>query len=335
MLKQIKTLYILTLLGVVAISLIIVIVIPSAAAYTNYLSDKTLSPIFEVTTRYYIPEKLTQLPFDTTLLAKSALMNFGAGCPPEIAIYVHGFNKEITDAKEEFNRIQTSLNHNNYKIPLIGFSWNSKTDYPVAQNNAKDNGPKLAEFITEFKRENNCPNTDIRIIAHSLGAAVVNSTLVNLDNIESLLANTNGNNSKLIKSIHLLGAAINNTLIANNTLLGNAINTIVDKFYNLYNPEDDGLEYNKEFEKHNPLGLFGAMNVTAPLNYNDTNVAYEILPFSDADGNGNVEECFENIKLVNWWGDNHCGYIGFRNSTTGEFSDDGAMNIVVRDWRNP
>ena len=30
---------------------------------------------------------------------------------------------------------------------FIGFSWNSKTDYPLAQNNAKDNGLKLAQFI--------------------------------------------------------------------------------------------------------------------------------------------------------------------------------------------
>ena len=68
------------------------------------------------------------------------------------------------------------------------------------------------------------------------------------------------------------------------------------------------------------------------LNYKDINVSYEIPPMSDADGNGNREECFEDVKPVQWWGDNHCGYIGFRNSTTGEFSDDGAMNIVVRDW---
>ena len=234
--------------------------------------------------------------------------------------------------KKNLIEYKKSLNHNNYKIPLVGFSWNSKVDYPLAQNNAKVNGPELANFISNFK--NKCKDTDIRLVAHSLGAAVVNSTLVNLDNIQSLLTNNNGNNSKLIKSVHLLGAAINNTLIANNTLLGNAINTIVDKFNNLYNPEDDGLEYNKEFEKHNPLGLVGAMNVTAPLNYNDTNVAYEILPFPDADGNGNVEECFENIKPVNWWGDNHCGYIGFRNSTNDSFLDDGAMNIVVKDWKN-
>jgi hypothetical protein len=45
-----------------------------------------------------------------------------AGYPPEVAIYVHGFNRNDAEAIEEFNRIQTSLNHSNYRIPLIGFS---------------------------------------------------------------------------------------------------------------------------------------------------------------------------------------------------------------------
>lgn len=33
-------------------------------------------------------------------------------------------------------------------------------------------------------------------------------------------------------------------------------------------------------------------------------------------------------------GDNHAGYIGFRNNVTKMLVDDGAMNIVVSDWRN-
>src|SRR5687767_4578354 len=122
----------------------------SASAYTNYISDKKLSPIFEVTIRDYVPDR-EKLQSFSALQFKSTLMKLSAGCPPEIAIYIHGFNKNSTDAKEEFNRIQTSLNDNNYRIPLIGWSWNSNTDYFTAQKNAKDNGPILANFTTEFK----------------------------------------------------------------------------------------------------------------------------------------------------------------------------------------
>jgi esterase/lipase superfamily enzyme len=137
---------------------------------------------------------------------------------------------------------------------------------------AKDNGPKLANFTIGFKEK--CQNTDIRLIAHSLGSALVNSTLVDLDTNED--SKTSNNNSKIIKSVQLLGANINKTLIAKNSVLGNAIEHVVDRFYNLYNTEDEGLEFNKKFEqylsqlnkkfeKHNPLGLIGAQTRTAKL----------------------------------------------------------------------
>jgi hypothetical protein len=95
----------------------------------------------------------------------------------------------------------------------------------------------------------------------------------------------------------------------------------------------DGLQFNKRYlESHNPLGLVGAPDENTPPNYNDTNVAYEIPPLSDADGDGNAEECFENISSARLWDDNHCGYIGFRQPFEGSLIDDGAMNIVVRNW---
>ena len=61
-------------------------------------------------------------------------------------------------------------------------------------------------------------------------------TVVRLDN--------NSNWNSKIASVHLIGESINNQLIANNTPFGNAIENVVDKFYNLYNPKDNGLEVN-------------------------------------------------------------------------------------------
>lgn len=297
----------------ILIALFFIIEAPTALAYINYISDKTLSPIAEVNTRtlFYAPSSVN-----------FTLAKFGSDCPPEIAIYVHGFKRDDIEAKEEFNRLQTSLLHNNYRIPLVGFSWDSKTDWLTAKTNAIKNGPNLAKVITNFTKE--CSNTDIRILAHSLGAAVVNSTLVSL--------NENVTLTSKISSVHLLGAAINNSLIAENTLLGNATENKVGEFYNLYNPEDDGLTVN-QLENNQSLGLVGgALKLNVPSNYNEANIIYEIPPLSDADGDGNIEECFEDINPAKVWGDNHCGYIGFRNSTSGSFLDDGVMNIVVRDW---
>jgi hypothetical protein len=41
----------------------------------------------------------------------------------------------------------------------------------MAQNNAKDNCPKLAQFIIDFN--NRYLDTHIRLLSHSLGAAVI------------------------------------------------------------------------------------------------------------------------------------------------------------------
>ena len=292
------------------------IYIQTAVAFTNYVPDQTLSPIFEVNTRI-------EIPFNSSVLVNSTLTEFGSACPPAVAIYLHGWNRDDGEANEEFNRIQTSLSHDNYSILFVGFGWDSKVAWETAKNNAIETGQKLAQYIISF--HNKCQSTDIRLLAHSLGAAVVDVALVDLDKKSIWISK--------IASVHLLGAAINNQLIANNTDLGYATEHIVDKFYNFYNPEDDALKYNQGFEHHDPLGMVGAPEGTVHPNYNDTNVINEIPPLSDADGDGSVD-CFEDFYPVKLWGDNHCGYIGFRNSTTGEFTDDGAMNVVVEDWRN-
>lgn len=320
MLKQIKTSSVIIPILLTVIALSLIILVPTATAYTNYISDKKLSPIYEVNTR------IKEIPFYAPAFVNFTLTKFGSGCPEKIAIYIHGYNRDDAEAKEEFNRIQTSLNYNNYRVPLVGFSWDSKVLWEIAKTNAKENGPKLAQYIVDF--HNKCPNTKIHLIAHSLGAAVVDSALVILDK------NSNWNNSSKIASVHLLAAAINNKLIANNTLLGNATENVVDNFYNLYNPEDDGLKVNQFIEFHHPLGLVGAPKGTVISNYADTKVTYEIPPFSDADGDGNIEECFEEINLVKIWGDNHCGYIGFRQPLSYPLLDDGAINVVVENLKN-
>ena len=113
-------------------------------------------------------------------------------------------------------------------------------------------------------------------------------------------------------------------MIAQDTILGKAIENKVGKFYNLYNPEDDGLTVN-QLENNQSLGLVGALKLNVPLNYNEPNIDYEIPPLSDADGDGNIEECFEEINPVKLWGDNHCGYIVFRQPFSNSLLDDGAI----------
>jgi len=327
-LKQIKNYYILTSIIIAIVVISLVVSMPTAhGTLSSETTKKQQQPLLSIISTRDTPiftlAHLTKLVNDT-------IMKFDKNktCPTDIAIYIHGFNKSKDDAGEEFNRIQTSLNVSKSHIPIIGFSWDSKVPWELAKVNAKNSGAELVKFILAFKYK--CPTTDIHLIAHSLGAEVVASTLSYLDiYLNDKISN---NNPKIIKSVHLLGAAINNLSIAKGTPLGDAIENIVDKFYNLYNPEDDGLQFNKFFEKHNPLGLVGAPKGTLPLNYNDTNVINEILAISDADGDGNLEECFEEYSVVLGKGDNHCGYIGFRQPFSNSLVDNGAINIVVEEW---
>lgn len=339
--------------GLLAFAVLSFNVIPQSTAQFTNVTEATSSqlPLYIATTRNYIGNNNVFL-LDTIKLTDFSIDRFGGSCPEEIAVYIHGFSRDPTEAGEEFNRVLMALHENNYTVPLIGFSWNSLPLYPAAKNNAIENGPELEKFISTF--ENRCPDTDVRIIAHSLGAEVVKSTLINLNRSQQDTDLSTRNDSKIIESVHLLGAAIDNKEVANNTAFGMAIEDVVERFYNLYDPQDDGLEVNLLYENdipltrmgdslenvtlnYHPLGLVGINGVPPnkhPFNYNETNVINEITALSDADGDGDVEECFENFKPVLVNGDNHCGYIGFRQPFLASLINDGAINVLVRDWRS-
>ncbi|MFZ0557473.1 MAG: alpha/beta hydrolase [Nitrososphaeraceae archaeon] len=255
-------------------------------------------------------------------------------CPPgkEIAIYIHGAWTDDRSANEQFNRTAMSLMSNNYTIPLFGFSWDSNTPidkdgWATAKNIAEMNGPKLAQFVVDFK--NKCKDTDIRFIAHSLGAEVVNSTLASLSSNQQW----NDKSRLNITSVHLLGAAIDRSSVAGNATFGKAIDKLVGDFYNLRNSEDNMLEYvYKYVEEGDALGLLGiSHSMPLPKNYFEREVNSEIPPIQDVDGNSKLD-CFDFFVILP--GDNHCGYIGARGLSPFDNipRNDGAIDIVVQDW---
>jgi hypothetical protein len=255
-------------------------------------------------------------------------------CPPgkEIAIYIHGDWTDEQAAYEQFNRTSMSLISNNYTIPLIGFSWDSNTPvnrdgWETAKDIAEKNGPKLAQFVLDFK--NKCKDTDIRIIAHSLGAEIVNSTLASLSSNQQWDEMSGLN----ITSVHLLGAAIDRSSVAANTTFGKAIDKLVDDFYNLRNSEDNMLEYvYRSVEERDALGLLGiSHSMPLPKNYFEREVNSEIPPIQDVDGNSKLD-CFDYFVILP--GDNHCGYIGSRGLSPLDTipRNDGTIDIIAQDW---
>jgi pimeloyl-ACP methyl ester carboxylesterase len=290
----------------------------------------------------------------------------GTTCPTELAVYIHGVwvgSNSLEKPEQIFDRAKKSIAANNFAIPLVGFSWDSDTKILPADGTgwitakviAKENGPKLAQFISDYK--NKCQATEIRLIAHSMGARVALSTL------ESLYKNQEWNNKNFkIASVHLMGAAVDDEEVAKSpsyitkdplvlldinewydaygikSAYGNAIEKEVVKFNNLFNPQDNALQLPTLypfFEQDDALGLLGSQSNIQPIsNYLDIDVRGEIPLITDANGDS---KCDIPIGLFGCTianvGDNHFGYVGFEKN--GVLIDDGAMNIVVNNWRNP
>jgi Alpha/beta hydrolase of unknown function (DUF900) len=305
------------------------------------------------------------------------------GCPQEAIIYVHGVwtardendekaNRMFENAIEVSDRIRLSLNSSGYKFPAIGFSWDSDTDlsengWRNAKVIAKENGPKLAQFTVDLKER--CPQTTIRIIAHSLGARVVLSSLDSLHNNQIW-----NNNNFQISSVHLMGAAVDDDEVSKDasdvinpggikSAYGNAIEDEVLKFYNLVNEEDDVLEpglnpfpwmtsytpwdtveiqpvYYPYYEQDLALGQSGIQSSISeddtPQNYLDINMDEREIP-SNLDNADADSACdlryptpFGFVCTIALGGDNHLGYIGFRGPTPNSLSNNGAINIVLQ-----
>lgn len=180
----------------------------------------------------------------------------------DLPIYIHGvwtrpdfpsFSSDpshlgFENALEIFDRADKSLKEENYPFDVVGFSWDSDTislanAWNIAKLIAKDNGPKLGQAILDIKK--NCEQTNIRLIAHSLGARVALSALDYLNKNQDW-----NNNNFRITTVHLMGAAVDNEEVSKDpndiltdttnsdtnkikSAFGEAIENEVIRFYNL------------------------------------------------------------------------------------------------------
>jgi hypothetical protein len=333
-----------TLLMALVVSLLLIITIESLNIISVYAS-----PVITVPTRGHFniftgQENAVHRPPPT---AADVLGQLDQICPGEIAIYVHGVWADQQSALEQVERVDISLRQqgNNYDVTVVGFSWDSDTNpnlngWQVAKVIANQNGKLLADLIVDYKGE--CPNDEVRLIAHSLGSRVILSAL------QSLHDESRGS---IIRSVHLMGAAVNQEQVSTNDRLclsnippplpcsGAAIeSTVQTNLYNLQNYEDNVLAVYGLYEEGNALGLFGSYG-REPDNYEEYSVLFRIPPISNADGDPNTDCSDSNIGQLGWalhvgWGDNHCGYMGFRNLPSSDPLKDGAIEDVVRNWRN-
>jgi hypothetical protein len=350
--------------------MIIIITITFTLSNILYLAWAETIPI--VSTRGHFDKSTGNLtsteaynPIDNEILNSICMQN-------EVAVYVHGVwtNERghsisaVENAQEIFERLNMSLEDVGYNSSLIGFSWDSDTTidsagegWNIAKIIAKENGPKLAQFLLDLKNyciEHFDNNIELRLIGHSLGSRVILSALNSLDN------NNEWKSSHFkILTVNLLGGAVDNyEVLKNNNDLpidsdinayyGNAIQNQVIYFYNMYNFEDDVLEekrgfleswepeYYPSFEEGNfAIGQKPLSEATPgmPSNYDNINVMNQIIFQTDADNDHDdcdLKNLF-GVCTINGVGDNHLGYIGFRDSDN-SLMNHGAIDKVINTW---
>jgi hypothetical protein len=137
---------------------------------------------------------------------------------------------------------------------------------------------------------------------------------------------------------------------------GQAIEAVVTNFTNSFSSKDTMLEPIPEkpyypfqiypsFESDRALGQSGYqkipynINITKSLpdNYTENDVKDQLPLNSDADGDGKCDLRIPvtNICTIIEIGDNHRGYLGYRNPVNNlTIIDDGAIDVVVNRWIN-
>jgi len=180
----------------------------------------------------------------------------------EITIMIHGLRNDKKAAVNKFAIAKRRLKQLRYKHPVIGFSYDSNTKGAHLRKNelkalrvgeliARKNGKNLSQFIMDFKKQN--PQTKIRLIGHSLGSAVIVSTIQNLARKQK----------NIVESVHFFGASIQSDSI-NPKKHGKDLQKVVrSKIVNHYSPWDEVLKYaHDKYQIINPLGLYGAIGKT-------------------------------------------------------------------------
>lgn len=122
----------------------------------------------------------------------------------EIVVYVHGLGIDDEQAADTTITVRSALRDEGYSGSVVGYSWDSATWSTYRSNEvAARNGTKLAQFLIDLKTA--CPNQAIHLISHCLGTRIVMSTLEALDTRSDWM------DEMEIKSVQMLGAAVDNT----------------------------------------------------------------------------------------------------------------------------
>ena len=181
----------------------------------------------------------------------------------DITIMIHGLRNNTSGALVKFVIAKSRLAKLGYKNPVIGYSYDSNTvgvqyishalhALYTAVTIASKNGRYLARFVTDFKHKS--PDTKIRLMGHSLGAHVIQSTILHLAR--------NAKNEGILEAVYFFGGSIPSDALSPRN--GSAAQKIVaTKTRNYYSPYDDVLRVVDDWNWiDTPIGYSGAHGKT-------------------------------------------------------------------------
>ena len=182
----------------------------------------------------------------------------------ELLVFCHGWLNDDQGGLDTCYTGVTNLELLGYSSPGIGYLWDSDTgalDWGDGTEIAERNGPKLANFLADL--DSSYPETDVRLVAHSLGARVV------LRALEVLNGSEVG-----VESVSLLGGAADNDAVSTEGRYGADIESVATRCDNFWK-SDDGVLNNlyTTAEWDSAVGEEGCEG-PAPANYTDVNVDY-------------------------------------------------------------
>ena len=184
----------------------------------------------------------------------------------ELLVFVHGWLNDDQGGLDTCYTGVTNLQGLGYDAPGIGFSYDSDTwvtAWWMATEVAERNGKKLANFTADLL--DSYPGTDVRYVAHSLGARVA---------LRSLRQLNDWGMTDAVRSVSLLGGAADNDAVSTGGAYGDDIAAAAVEFDNFWKSDDavlDGLYSTAEFDS--AVGEEGCEG-TEPGNYDDHNVDF-------------------------------------------------------------
>ncbi|WP_227376032.1 alpha/beta hydrolase [Haladaptatus halobius] len=203
------------------------------------------------------------------------------GCTGELTVHVHGYDNDRQGALNNFDEAYHNLTSVGYGGEVAGFSWDSNAPdkydpgdwggFGTGQEIAQKNGYALAQFALDYKYA--CPNGDLRLTCHSLGAQVVLNALRILD------TNSYWDDGYLrFASVHFLGAAQDNEAPTKEwPKTYYAILNETSATFN-YHSDDDSTLQNLYWprEADRALGETGYEDGTVPSNYVENDVTSQV-----------------------------------------------------------